>query len=131
MIKLWLVWNHTQASFDTMRFKGRDSASGVDRKLSIIRPGVITIVAPLWVGSMTTKGQMNPTSRVGVTASQAGENSQTNGSEPTIVSSILTDLIFKRSNGGRAVSSDPPLNQRSSRVRATSFEILNWHKYHH
>ena len=44
---------------------------------------------------MTTKGQMNPTSRVSVTASQAGENSQTNGREHTIVSIILTDLIFK------------------------------------
>jgi hypothetical protein len=38
---------------------------------------------------------MNPTSRVSVTACQAGENSQTNGSEHMIVSSILTDLIFK------------------------------------
>jgi hypothetical protein len=44
---------------------------------------------------MTTKGQMNPTSRVSVTASQAGENSQTNGREHKIVSIILTDLIFK------------------------------------
>ncbi len=46
---------------------------------------------------MTTKGQMNPTSRVSVTASQVGENSQTNGSEHTIprLSSIPTDLIFK------------------------------------
>jgi hypothetical protein len=44
---------------------------------------------------MTTKGQMNPTSRVSVTASQAGENSQTNGSKHTIVSIILTNLIFK------------------------------------
>jgi hypothetical protein len=32
---------------------------------------------------------------VSVTASQAGENSQTNGREHTIVSIILTDLIFK------------------------------------
>ena len=47
---------------------------------------------------MTTKGRMNPTSGVSVTASQAGENSQTNGLEHTIVSIILTDLIFKRSN---------------------------------
>ncbi len=116
---------HTQASFNTMRYKGRDSASGIDRKLSIIRPGATTIVAPESVGSMTKKGQMNPTSRVSVTASQARENSQTNVSEHTIVSSILTDLIFKRSNGRRAVSSEPQLNQRSSRVRATSFEILN------
>ncbi len=44
---------------------------------------------------MTTKGQMNPMSKVSITASQAGENSQTNGSEHTIVSSILTDMIFK------------------------------------
>ena len=78
-----------------MRYEGRDSASGIDRKLSIIRPGATTIVAPKSVGSMTTKGQMNPTSRVSVTASQAGENSQTNGREHTIVSIILTDLIFK------------------------------------
>ncbi len=80
---------------------------------------------------MNTKGQMNPTSRVSITASQAGENSQTNGSVHTIISSILTDPIFKRSNWRRAESSNPPLNQRSSRVRATSFKILNWHKYHH
>ncbi len=45
---------------------------------------------------MTTKGQMSPTSRVSVTASQAEENSQTNGLEHTIVFIILTDLIFKR-----------------------------------
>ncbi len=37
---------NTQASFNTMRYKGRDSASGIDRKLSIIRPGATTIVAP-------------------------------------------------------------------------------------
>jgi hypothetical protein len=37
---------HTQASFNTIRYKGRDSASGIDRKLSIIRPGATTIVAP-------------------------------------------------------------------------------------
>jgi hypothetical protein len=36
----------TQASFNTMRFKGRDSASGKDRELSIIRPGATTVVAP-------------------------------------------------------------------------------------
>ena len=43
---------------------------------------------------MTTKGQMKPTSWQGeFTASQAGENSQTNDPEHTIVSSILTDLI--------------------------------------
>ncbi len=35
----WSPHTHTQASFNTMRYKGRDSASGIDRKLSIIRPG--------------------------------------------------------------------------------------------
>ena len=34
-------------------------------------------------------------------ASQAGENSQTNDPEHTIVSSILTDLIFRRNRGSR------------------------------
>ncbi len=38
----------------------------------------------------------------GVPASQAGENSETNGSEHAIVSSMLTDLIVKRSSGRRA-----------------------------
>jgi hypothetical protein len=113
----------TQASFNTMRYKGRDPTSVVGRKLSTIRPGATTVVADKSVGSMTTKGQINPTSRVSITACQAGENSQTNGLEHTIVSSILTDLVFKRSNGRRAVSSDPPLNQRSSRVRATGFKL--------
>ena len=37
---------HTQASFNTMRYEGRDSASGEGRKLSSIRPGATTIVAP-------------------------------------------------------------------------------------
>jgi hypothetical protein len=126
------LWYVTQASFNTMRYKGRDSASGIGRKLSIICLGTTTIVASQSVGSMTTKGQMNPTSRVSKTASKTGEISQTNGSKHTgtIVPSILTDLIFKRSNGRRAVSSEPPLSQRIRRVRATSFEILNSHKYH-
>ena len=37
-----------------------------------------TIAAPKSVGSMTTKGQMKPTCRVSLRASQAGENSQSN-----------------------------------------------------
>jgi hypothetical protein len=44
--KIRFPLTHTQASFNTMRYKGRDSASGIDRKLSIIRPGATTIVAP-------------------------------------------------------------------------------------
>jgi hypothetical protein len=36
----------THASFNTVRYKGRGSALGIDRKLSIIRPGATTIVAP-------------------------------------------------------------------------------------
>jgi hypothetical protein len=59
---LCITGTHTQASFNTMQYKGRDSASGIGRKLSIIRHGTTTVVAPLLVGSMITKGQMNPTS---------------------------------------------------------------------
>jgi hypothetical protein len=77
---------------------------------------------------MTTKGQMNPMSKVLLTAPQAGENTQSNGPKHAIVSSIRTDLIFNRSNGRRAVSSDPPLNKLSSRAQATSFKIQKGHK---
>jgi hypothetical protein len=129
-VELQQAVNHTHARVYAMRYKGRGSASGIVSKLSIIRTGATIVVAPQSVGSMPTKGQMNPRSRVSITASKAGENSQTNGSEHTIVSSILTDPMFKRSNERRAVSSDP-LNQQSRRVRATSLKILNWHKYHH
>jgi hypothetical protein len=38
-----------------------------------------------------------------LTASQAGEKSQTNGLEYTIESSILTDLIRKRSTGSSRI----------------------------
>jgi len=45
---------------------------------------------------MTTKGQKLPTSwQASLTASQAGENSQTDGFEHAIESSIPTDLIFR------------------------------------
>jgi hypothetical protein len=69
---------------------------------------------------------MKPNSKVNLTASLAGENSQTKGTELTIVSSILTDLrlIFKRNNGRKAASSDRPMNQQKSRVQATSFKIM-------
>jgi hypothetical protein len=41
---------------------------------------------------------MNPTSRMSLTASQAGENSHTSTNDPehTIISRILTDLKIKR-----------------------------------
>ena len=39
--------------------------------------------------------------------SQAGENSQTNDPEHTVVSSYLKDLIFRRNHGRRAVLSEP------------------------
>jgi hypothetical protein len=66
---------------------------------------------------MTTKGQMNPTSRASITASQAGENSQTNGSELTILSSILTDLILKEAREEeqyRQLTVKPAKKQNSS-----------------
>jgi hypothetical protein len=44
------VWStmdtHTQASFNTMRYKGRASVSGIGRRLLIICPGATTVVAP-------------------------------------------------------------------------------------
>ncbi len=65
----------TRCNQHTLALMRRDSVSEIGRKLSIIRPGATTDVAAyLLVGSMTTKGQMTPTSRVSMTASQAGEN---------------------------------------------------------
>jgi hypothetical protein len=76
---------------------------------------------------MITNGLMNPTSRVSITASQAGENSQTNGPEHTIVSSngtsILTDLTFKKSNGKRAVSSDHALKNKLKTKRISLIHL--------
>ena len=60
-------------------------------------------------------------------ASQVGENSQTYEREHTIVSSILTDLIFRRSHEWRAVVSEPSLNRRRSWDRATRFKTQNQH----
>jgi hypothetical protein len=112
-----------KASFqvNTMRYKGKDSASGIGRKLPIIRPGatVSNYRYSRWSNNYERADKSN------VRGEYKRASSQTNGSEHTIASSILTDLIFKRSNGRKAVSSNSPVNQRSSRVRATSFKNLN------
>ena len=55
-----------------------------------------TIVTPKLEGSMTTKGQMKPTCRMSLTESHARENSQSNVPKHTILSNVLTDLIFRR-----------------------------------
>ena len=88
-----------------------------------------TIVAPKLVGSMTTKGQMKPTCSLGWTVSQAGENSQSNVPEHTIVSSILIDLIFRRNLRRRTAHHcwGPSLNLLSNRTQATCFKIQNQH----
>ena len=86
----------TQTNFITTR--ARVSFIIIGKKAGKIvkhKARATTIVAPKSVGSMTTKGQMKPTCRVSLTASQAAENSQSNVPEYTIVSSILTDLIFR------------------------------------
>ena len=49
------------------------------------------------------------------------------GFRHTIVSSILTDLIFRRNHRRRAVSSEPSLNRRRSWDRATRFKTQNRH----
>jgi hypothetical protein len=80
---------------------------------------------------LAAKGQMNPTSRVVVTASQAGENSQNNALEQTIVFSIRTDLISKETTEEVQYCRNPPLNNRSSRVRETRFKAQNGQEYRH
>ncbi len=58
---------------------------------------------------MTTNGQMNQTSRVSIAASKTGENSQTNGPEHTIVSSIL-----KKKQRKKSIPTIEPAKQPSS-----------------
>ena len=85
------------------------------------------IVVPKSVGSMTTKGQMKPIFRVSLMASQVRENSQRNVPVHTIVSSILTDLTFRRNL--RTALSGAPLNQPG--VFQTSKFIQYHHKLQH
>jgi hypothetical protein len=44
------------------------------------------------------------------------------GSGHTIVSSILTDLIFKRSNGRSAVSSEPTIDPAKQPTSSSAFQ---------
>ncbi len=55
-------------------YKGRDSALGIGRKLTSVRPGATTAVAPKSAGPMTTKGKVNQSSKVSLTASQAEQS---------------------------------------------------------
>ena len=79
--------------------------------------------SPSWGGSRRRRGLDHG----GLADSDGGENSQSNVPEHTIISSILTDLIFKRNLRRRTALSRPPLNLRSSRTRAMRFKILNRH----
>ena len=90
-----------------------------------------TIIAPKLVGSMTTKGQMKPTCRVSLLASQAGENSQSNVPEHTIVSSILTDLIFRRNLRRRTALSGPTIESAKQPNSSNAFPNSKSTQYHH
>jgi hypothetical protein len=68
--------------------KGKYSASGVCTKLSSMRPGATTVVAPQSVGSVPTKGQMKPTSSVRV--------SQRRPRPDRTAKPILIDPVAKR-----------------------------------
>ena len=61
-----------------------------------------TIVAPKSVGSMTTKEPMKPTCRVSFTASQAGENSQSNVPDHTIATWMRTYRLSAGAGRARA-----------------------------
>ena len=76
-----------------------------------------TIVAPKLVGSMTT--------RVSLTASQEGENSQSNVHKHTIVSSILTDLmIFRRNLRRRTALSGPTIESVKQPNSYNTFPVI-------
>ena len=84
-----------------------------------------TIIVPKSqaVGSMTTKGRMKPIFRMSLMASQVRENSQRNVPVHTIVSSILTDLTFRRNL--KTALSGAPLNQPRSQTQAMCFKHQN------
>ena len=90
-----------------------------------------TIVAPKSVGSSTTKGQMKPTFRVSLTASQAGENSQINAPEHTNVSSILAYLTFRRNQGRRTAQSRPTIESAKQQTSSNELQNSNLTQYHH
>ena len=90
-----------------------------------------TIVAPKSVGSSTTKGQMKPTFRVSLTASQAGENSQINAPELTNVSSILSYLTSRRNQGRRTAPSGPTIESAKQQTSSNEFQNSNSTQYHH
>jgi hypothetical protein len=52
--------------------------------------------------------------QVSLMASQAGENSQTNGLEHTIESSILTDLILKPAKKSSSINASQNSNQHNN-----------------
>ena len=92
---------------------------------------VTTIVVPKSVGSMTMKGQMKPTFRVSLTESQVGEKSQRNASEHIIVSSILTDLIFRRNLRRRTALSGPTIESAKQPNSSNAFPNSKSTQYHH
>ena len=83
-----------------------------------------TIVAPNSVGSMDR-------CRVSSTASPAGENSQCNVLEHTIVSSILTDLIFRRNLSRRTKLSGPTIESAKQLNSSNAFQNSKSTQYHH
>ena len=82
---------------------------------------------------MTTKGQMKSTYfTVKLTASRAGENSQNNAQNilaDTIVSCILTDLIFRRNHGRRTALSGPNLESTKQPSSSNAFQISKSTQY--
>ena len=89
------------------------------------------IVAPESVGSMTAKGQTNPFCRVSLTAPQAGEKSQSNVPERTIVSSIPTDLIFRGNLGRRTALLGPALESAKRPNSSDAFPKSKSTQYRH
>jgi hypothetical protein len=88
-IKFTYIYTYT-TSFNTNWVKGRIFCVG-DRKGVKHSSWSTTVVARQRPGKMKTALW-----QTSLTASQAGENSQTNGLEHTIESSILTDLILRK-----------------------------------
>ena len=64
-----------------------------------------------------------------LTASQAGENSQTIDPEHTIVSSILTDLIFRRNQKEEQYCRNQYQTGEEAEIEQLVSKKVDWKKY--
>ncbi len=125
-----MMYTHTQACFNTMRYKG--SRGLVENCQPFLEQLPLLLLIESSISRVNDHQRADVNKVQGEYIGVPGRREQAN-QWPRTYDRIQhsKDLIFKRSNGKQSVSSETPLNQRSSRVRVTRLKSLNWHKYHY